>query len=120
MIRSWPEIDRFYDDLCVRLPNGPFRRAVQAINGLSRHIGEGPLASSLFGWTTMHDLCIQQTDAEPRSGPFLQLGPQPDGEVEFRFHDTAIAARQWSRRASPEGVIERFEAFLIQLRWTAL
>jgi hypothetical protein len=49
----------------------------------------------------------------------LRASPQFDGTVEFRYIDTHIKSRQWSRTVPPEAVIGRFEAFLDQLHWIA-
>ncbi|PSJ40531.1 hypothetical protein C7I55_09365 [Sphingomonas deserti] len=65
----------------------------------------------------VHDLCIQQTDVAPCTGPFLRISPLTSGLVESRYHDTVLAAPQSSRVVPPEGVIGRFEAFLDQLGW---
>lgn len=119
MSKSWAEIERFYSDLIPQLRGDPFCEAMAAIKKLVSNITAGSLAQSLFGWVSMHDLCIQQTDIEPRSGPFLRISPKLDGTVEFRYHDTAIETRQWSRSVPPERVIGRFEAFLDQLHWVS-
>ena len=119
MIRTWPEIGRFYCDLLPTFPDDPFREAFAAISGLASSIADGPLASALCGWTSMHDLCVQQVNVEPGSGSFLRISPKHDGSVEFRYHDTAIKARQWLRVVPAYGVMGRFEAFLDQLHWIA-
>jgi hypothetical protein len=119
VIRPWPEIERFYYDLLPKFPDDPLREALAAIGSLASSIADGPLASALFGWTSMHDLCIQQVDVEPESGSFLRISPQHDGSVEFRYHDTTITAHQWSRVVPAHGVMGRFEAFLDQLHWIA-
>lgn len=67
----------------------------------------------------MFDLCIEQTDAAPYSGPYLKIAPLPTGSVEFRYIDTAVQARQWNREVPPEAVNARFLAFLEQLHWIA-
>jgi len=117
MIKSWSAIERFYSDLGPQFSEAFFREAVAAVRSLAAYIANGPLDPTLFGWTSMQDLCIQQTDVEPYSGPFLRVSPQRGGAVEFRYHDTAIEGRQWSRLVPPEAVIGRFEAFLNQLHW---
>ena len=119
MLRSWPEILRSYGDRHPGPPDAQFHEAFGAIENLIGYISAGPLAPALFGWTSMFDLCIQQVDVEPFSGPFLRVSPQRDGTVEFRYHDTTIASRQWSRVVPAEGVVGRFEAVLDQLRWIA-
>jgi hypothetical protein len=90
-----------------------------ALQQLAEHIAAGPLAAVLFGWTSMHDLCIQQSDVTPFSGPFLRVRALPTGMIEFRYEDTRIPERQWRREVPPAGVIGRFEAFLDQLRWVS-
>ena len=119
MIRPWAEIERFYVDLLPSLPAAPFRDAFAAIRALCSHISDGAHTSVLFGWTSMHDLCIQQVDGEPRSGSFLRISPQQDGTVEFSYCDTMIASRQWSRTVPAAGIIGQFDAFLDQLHWVA-
>src|SRR4051812_47690708 len=79
-----------------------FQRAIAAVEALAASISEGPLSAALFGWTSMFDLCIQQTDAEPGSGPYLRVSPLTSGRIEFRYIDTAISARQWHREERPE------------------
>jgi hypothetical protein len=97
----------------------PFWEAHSAIGDLASHIADGSLSSALYGWKAMHDLGIQQMDVDTFSTSHLRVSPQMNGTVEFRYVDTHIEARQWSRTVSPEGVIGRFEAFLDQLRWIA-
>lgn len=91
--------------------------ALEAIEALAVAIASGSMASVLFGWTWMFDLCIQQIDAFPGSGPYLKVSPLPSGMIEFRYIDTAVKARQWHREVPPEAVAGRFQAFLDQLGW---
>lgn len=98
---------------------GLYGEALGAIEELANSIASGPTAAILFGWTSMFDLCIQQTDAFPGSGPYLKVSPLPSGMVEFRYIDTAIEDRQWHREVPPEAVAARFLAFLDQLGWLA-
>jgi hypothetical protein len=118
--KPWPDIEQFYRNLSRSFPDASFRQAFDAVGDLAAYVCAGPLALELFGWTSMHDLCIQQVDVEPHSGPFLKISPRQDGTVEFRYYDTHIEARQWSRVVPPHGVRGRFEAFLNQLHWTVL
>lgn len=117
MAETWTHIQNRFQELRRGGHDANLRAALASVEQLAAHIAEGPLADALFGWSSMSDLCVQQTDAEPYSGPFLSVSPQSDGMVEFRYHDTAIASRQWSRLVPTEGVIGRFEAFLDQLHW---
>ncbi len=64
------------------------------------------------------DLCIQQVDVEPYSGPYLRVVPLHSGLIEFRYVDTAIARRQWHRETTPDAVVPRFMRFMDQLGWT--
>ena len=96
-----------------------FSSALDGIEQLAVTVADGPLSSKLFGWISMFELCIQQTDAIPYSGPYLRVSPLPSGAVEFRYFDTAIPARQWHREVPPEATVPRFEAFVDQLHWIA-
>ena len=82
------------------------------------YISTSSLASGLYAWTSMFDLCITQSPAAyPYNGPFLRVSPQPDGQLEFRYVDTAVAERQWSRLVRPQDAVDRFNRFLEQLSW---
>ncbi|MFD9897731.1 hypothetical protein ACHMW4_28365 [Mesorhizobium sp. UC22_110] len=101
------------------LENGAFGVATSGIAQIASLIAAGPLKVALFGWTSMHDLCIQQSDVRPYSGPYLRISPLPSGSVEFRYIDTAIADRQWQRVEAANRAVERLLTFLEQLRWIA-
>jgi hypothetical protein len=96
-----------------------FSSALDGIEQLAVTVADGPLSSKLFGWVSMFELCIQQTDAIPYSGPYLRVSPLASGAVEFRYFDTAIPARQWHREVPPEATVPPFEAFVDQLHWIA-
>ncbi len=113
---SWAQISAYFADLRKALGGSELAPALIGIEDVAHSIAEAPANLGLFGWTSMHDLCIQQADVAPYSGPFLRLSPHP-GAVEFRYVDTAIVNRQWNRSVSPEKAIERFRAFLDQARW---
>lgn len=117
MAETWTHIQTRFQELQQGGHDARLRAAFAGVEQLASHIAESPLANALFGWSSMSDLCVQQSDVEPYSGPFLRVSPQSDGMVEFRYHDTANTNRQWSRLVPPEGVIGRFEAFLDQLHW---
>jgi len=122
--RPWPDIVAAYRDIEKRVTpderaQKPFWNAYSAVADLAAHIADGSLGPALFGWKSMHDLGIQQTFVNTRSTSHLRVSPQQDGNVEFRYVDTHVASRQWSRLVPPEGVIGRFEAFLDQLHWIA-
>jgi hypothetical protein len=94
-----------------------FSSAIAGIEQVATLIAEGPLQPALFGWTSMHDLCVQQTDTAPYSGPFLRLSPLCSGMVDFRYIDTAIAHRQWHRSVTADATPAQFMTFLDQLGW---
>jgi hypothetical protein len=94
-----------------------------SINGvatLARHIRDTELSSGLFGWTSMFDLCITQTEVfYPYTGPYLRVKPQPAGMVEFRYLDTQIEKQQWQRSIPASETVTRLRSFLVQLHWFA-
>lgn len=65
----------------------------------------------------MNDLCVQQADVAPYSGPYLRLSPQADGTIEFRYVDKQIEKRQWKRLESPETAVARLDSLIEQLHW---
>lgn len=115
----WPEIVLRLLETEISLPSDALSTALNQVARLAGIIADGPLSSKLFGWTSMFDLCIQQTDSTPYSGPYLKVSPQKSGSVEFRYIDTALQARQWNRDVPPDAVIAQFLEFLEQLHWIA-
>ena len=110
MIRPWPDIIANYSNANTA--------AHKAIGQLARHIYEGPLSESLFGWTSLYDLRISQMRMSyPPKGPYLTVSATGPDSVKFRYLDTQIADRQWNRTVRPEQTIARFDRFLEQLRW---
>jgi hypothetical protein len=66
----------------------------------------------------MLDLCISQmASANPHESPYLRVRFLSESEIEFRYMDTAIAARQWTRIESPKNAIGRLLSFSDQLNW---
>jgi hypothetical protein len=118
MMQPWPSIvERYRQHLITLEGDEPLRPAVQGTGRLASHINETPLAQVLFGWTSMFDLCIQQTDVPPYSVAYLRVSPLSSGNIEFRYLDTAIATRQWHREVAAEDSVSRLTRFLDQLRW---
>lgn len=95
----------------------PYMEAVVALERLARHAKSHGLGTSLFPWTSMNALCLQQVDAAPYSCPYLSLTPLADGSIEVRYVDTAIEQRQWRRIESPETVLARLDHVIDQLHW---
>ena len=119
MIQTWAAILAVMRSRDTAQASPEFRRALGGTEALAALIAEGPLASELFGWTSMFDLCIQQTETAPYSGPYLRVSPLVSGVVEFRYVDTAKTERQWRRQEKPAAVIARFEIFICQLGWAS-
>lgn len=95
-------------------------RSIRAVEAMFAHIANGPLATALFAWTSMFDVCITQTPvAYPCDGPFLLVSPRLDGQVEFRYIDTREKEKQWVRVEKPERGVSRLHLFLRQLKWVS-
>ena len=114
---TWPEIVVSFRERRLANVNDPFASAFAGIEELASFIAAGPLNSVLFGWTSMFDLCIQQTAVEPGSGPYLRVSPLDSGQIEFRYVDSLITAKQWHREVAPDAVVERLMRFMDQLGW---
>jgi hypothetical protein len=87
---------------------------------LTQHIANSPLASGLYGWTSMFDLFVTQTEvAYPYDGPRLRVAPLfPNGRlVELRYLDTMEENKQWCRTVEAAHTVPRFLKFLDQLHW---
>jgi len=112
MTRTWPEIIETYKkrvDMGIELI---------AMLKLVESIHSSQYSKGLFGWTSMHDLCITQTPVVyPYDGPFLQISPLFNGEASFKFIDTYAKSKQWIRKENENRLFERLESFLDQLHW---
>jgi hypothetical protein len=115
MVEPWPDIAARYFRKFA--PSEPFQAAYDSVGALSAEIERTWLRDQIFGWTSMHDLCVQQTDHQPYTRPHLRISPRRSGEVHFRFIDTPIVARQWHRVVVPDAVASRFARFLDDLKW---
>ncbi len=112
MNKSWPEIVARYEHYTGHDP------AIREMLALSQHIATSPLASGLYAWTSMFDLCITQTVVtHPYDGPYLRVSPLRSGLIEFRYIDTLEKAKQWHRTIEATSAIPRLLNFLDQLHW---
>ncbi len=92
--------------------------AIRAVLVLSKYIAGGPLATGLYAWTSMFDLCITQTPVEyPYDGPYLKVSPLRGGRVEFRYLDTQVEEQQWHCAVEVIDTVPRLLNFLDQLHW---
>jgi hypothetical protein len=75
-------------------------------------------ANGIHGETSACDLCITQSpESAYPDGPHLRISPQADGSMEFRYFDTYVRKRQWSRVVQQDEGSLRLERFLDQLHW---
>lgn len=112
MIRPWHDIAAHYASY-----DGD-ARSIQAIGELAQRINESHLANGLFAWTSIYDLCIVQTPVTyPYDGPLLRLTPVSATQIEFRYLDTFVHAKQWHRTVDAGKAWARLIKFLDQLRW---
>ena len=111
MIQPWSKIVDLYER------SAGDRRSMHAIAGLARLISETQLARGLFAWTSMHDLCVVQTEVNyPYDGPKLVVSPIAADQIEFRYVDTLDKARQWHRTVDADQAVARLLNFLDQQR----
>jgi hypothetical protein len=114
MTRSWSEIRRRYAEARTFV-------WTEGMLALIDHISASHLASGLFPWTSMFDLCIAQAPASyPYNGPYLRVSPTQDGRLEFRYIDTGVPERQWFRVVEPASAVQRFDRTLRQLCWSTV
>ncbi len=111
MIRPWEEIHTFYMTLVQT-------ETARALAQLVREIESSRYKEGLFAWTSAFDLCIAQTPVTyPYDGPYLRISPFKDGQLEFRYIDTPIEAKQWRRVVAGTDGFARLERLLEQLHW---
>ncbi len=112
MTRPWREIEECFRCMAnAGLAFSAMLQLVRAIMG-SRYV------HGLHAWTSMHTLCLVQQPAPYRPDlPHLRISPQADGQLEFRFVDTAVPGRQWHRTVDGDRAFDRLTRFLEQLHW---
>jgi hypothetical protein len=92
--------------------------SIHAMLPLVQRIANSGLASGLFAWTSMFDLCVTQTEVTyPYSGPYLKISPLQGGQIEFRYFDTNEEGKQWYRIVGASEAVPRLLKFLDQLHW---
>ena len=121
MFRPWRVIAEDIRESQKHLRDEKFLSAVKGIGLLADFIASNSLRHVLFGWTSMYDLCIQETSIGLyHTGPHLRISPLPSGFSEFRYIDTSIKERQWIRLEPPERLVERLRSFLEQIHWNTV
>jgi hypothetical protein len=112
---SWANIVARYEKY------GASSLSISSVGAVARHIHDTRLSAGLFGWTSMHDLCVTQTEVQyPYLGPYLRLRPLSGGEVEFRYIVTQIEKDQWRRTVHGLEALGRFNVFLNDLHWVSV
>ncbi|MBY5740188.1 hypothetical protein [Rhizobium leguminosarum] len=119
MMKPWPLLVDHIRNVRKRSEDEKFSSALLGIEQLADFIAQGSLRDALFGWTSMADLCGQQTEHKPYSVAYLRISAQSSGLIEFRFIDTAVDRRQWTRTEPPERAVDRLRTFLDQLHWVS-
>jgi hypothetical protein len=118
MPHAWSDIVAHYHRGLANNPsNDSFTLAVASVGALAAQIERTGLSQRLFGWTSMHDLCVQQLNRPPYTCAYLRISPLSSGQVDFRYLDTPTEALQWHRIVSPQDTTQRFIGFLNQLKW---
>jgi hypothetical protein len=118
MLHSWSEIAARYQGELAADPDGAgFSVAFASVGALVTQIEATGLGQRLFGWTSMHDLCIQQLNRPPYTSPYVRIGPLRSGQVDLRYVDTPVEALQWHRIVAAADTTRRFVSFLHQLKW---
>jgi hypothetical protein len=118
MTQPWEAIRLFYARLVsdgqlveAGMPVDRMLELVQAIEASSYALG-------IYGWHSMHDLCIVQSPVSyPYHGPYLRISPLIGGRLEFRYIDTLERDRQWHRTVEGNDGFARLERFIDQLHW---
>jgi hypothetical protein len=118
MLQTWSDIVSHYRcEPAVDAGGDGFKLAFACVGALAARIDEKGLGQRLFGWTSMHDLCVQQLDRPPYTCAYLRIAPLRLGRVDFRYIDTAVESLQWHRVVAPENTVGRFVRFLNDLKW---
>ena len=114
MIKPWEDIRDYFGKL------SRLGASFEAMANLAREIELSRYKEGIFGWTSMHDLCIVQTHVTyPHYRPFLKISPIADGQLEFRYIDSYDEKKQWHRVVDGAEGFRRLERFLEQLHWFA-
>lgn len=85
---------------------------------ICERIALSDLAQGIYGWTSVHELCITQTPVTyPETGAYLRISPLSHGRIEFRYFDTMIQQDQWHRVEPQANACARLLSFFAQLGW---
>ncbi len=91
--------------------------STQAIADLCFYIDARPIRSGVHGWQSMYELSIVQLPVWTPDGAHLHIKPFSADAIEFRYIDTHLPTRQWSRRNPADHIVHRFTNTMRQLGW---
>jgi hypothetical protein len=116
MVRSWSDLKRHYGNCADSWSE------LGAMIQLIEEIESSPYSQGIWAWTSMWDLCVAQMPVTHplRAGPYLRISPLRDGNIDFRYVDTAIKDRQWHRVVPAAEAFRKLERFFHQLHWFGL
>lgn len=112
---SWESVTRRFRG--VAESNASFRPMLELVE----KIGASKYASGLYPWTSMHTLCISQTQEADSDKEVLRISRDPHtGNLIFDFQETGSTLpkyQHWIRRCPPEEGFSRFERFVKLKAW---
>lgn len=108
-----------WDDIRQRYEGLPSDNKIRTgMLNLVEHIARSAIGKSLYPWTNMFELRITQNGQSPfKDAPHLRITPLKNSTLEFRYVDTYILSRQWSRNVELTQLPEHFDKFVRQIRW---
>lgn len=110
MIKSWSKLSEHY-----RSRN---EKSLLALGELCEKIYKNQFKVILYGWSSMWNLCIVQNRATyPYDGPYLNISPISENELEFRYVDTNLKDKQWVRVYPADEYESAFKDFIEKLNW---
>jgi hypothetical protein len=111
---QWPGVVQYFEGLSLR------EATLKPLARLAQQISASKFADALHAWTSAHDLCLAPAQTDPSApSPYLLLRMVSDAAIEFRYVDTAVGSRQWSRVESADLAFGRLLIFFDQLNWFA-
>ena len=113
--QPWQKIAEFYRSIAEK--NDFF----QPMARLAKQIELSKYANGLYGWTSMHTLCISQILEADSDKEVLRISRDvQSGALVFDFQETGSTLpkyQHWTRRCSPDEGFSRLESFLRLKKW---
>lgn len=112
MIRKWNDISSDYERLSSNDNN------LLSIYNLVVSIRDSKYSTHIYGWTSVCDLYIVQSEVNhPYDGPKLLVRQLESKKLEFRYIDTFKTERQWSRVFEGSDGFRKLEKIFFDLHW---